>query len=249
MRISRTREVPGVNAVTGPSAVKRDESGKTSESREIHDTASVMGIPESELTPKVRDAIMTLMAEVDNLRKQLAGAVSRLGDMERLADEDSLAPVYNRRAFVRELSRVMSYTERYGTPATLLFFDANNFKAINDTHGHAAGDQALLTIAQVLLDHVRDSDIVGRIGGDEFAVILSNADEQAGHEKGDNLVQVVRDLDFQWNGEAVPLDIAVGVYGLRAGEDAGTALAEVDKAMYANKTAPKENDTADDGVD
>jgi diguanylate cyclase (GGDEF)-like protein len=245
MRISRTRPVTGIDAVSNAPTVKRDESGQASESRNIQDTASVMGIPEAELTPKVREAIMTLMAEVDSLRKQLASAVSRLGEVERLADEDTLAPVYNRRAFVRELSRVMSYTERYGTPATLLFFDANNFKAINDTHGHAAGDQALMAIAQVLLDHVRDSDIVGRIGGDEFAVILSNADEAAGREKGENLVQIVRELEIHWEGKPIDLDVAVGVYGLRPGEDAGTALAQVDKAMYANKTAPKDGGSAE----
>jgi diguanylate cyclase (GGDEF)-like protein len=245
MRINRTGSVTGVNPVSGTSSVKRDDPSRTSESRNIQDTASVMGIPEAELTPKVREAVMTLMAEVDNLRKQLSSAVSRLSEVERLADEDTLAPVYNRRAFVRELSRVMSYSERYGTPATLLFFDANNFKAINDTYGHAAGDQALMAIAQVLVDHVRDSDIVGRIGGDEFAVILSNADEAAGREKGDNLVQIVRDLEIHWEGRRIDLDVAVGVYGLRPGEDPGTALAQVDKAMYANKTAPKGGETAE----
>jgi diguanylate cyclase (GGDEF)-like protein len=245
MRINRTGSVTGVNAVSGTPSVKRDDPNRTSESRNIQDTASVMGIPEAELTPKVREAIMTLMAEVDSLRKQLSNAVSRLSEVERLADEDTLAPVYNRRAFVRELSRVMSYSERYGTPATLLFFDANNFKAINDNFGHAAGDQALMAIAQVLIDHVRDSDIVGRIGGDEFAVILSNADEAAGREKGESLVQLVRNLEIHWEGKPIDLDVAVGVYGLRPGEDPGTALAQVDKAMYANKTAPKGGESAE----
>lgn len=245
MRINRTGSVTGVNAVSGTSSVKRDDPNRTSESRNIQDTASVMGIPEAELTPKVREAVMTLMAEVDSLRKQLSNAVSRLSEVERLADEDTLAPVYNRRAFVRELSRVMSYSERYGTPATLLFFDANNFKAVNDTFGHAAGDQALMAIAQVLVDHVRDSDIVGRIGGDEFAVILSNADEAAGREKGESLVHIVRDLEIHWEGKPIDLDVAVGVYGLRPGEDPGTALAQVDKAMYANKTAPKGGESAE----
>lgn len=245
MRISRNRPVTGVESIGKTPAVKRDETGRASDSRDIQDTASVMGIPEAELTPRVREAVMTLMAEVDNLRKQLTSAVTRLNEVERLADEDTLAPVFNRRAFVRELSRVMSYNERYGTPATLLFFDANNFKAINDTHGHAAGDQALMAIAQVLVDHVRDSDIVGRIGGDEFAIILSNADETAGREKGEGLVKIVRDLDFHWDGKPIPLDVAVGVYGLRPGEDPGTALAQVDKAMYANKSAPKDEESAE----
>jgi diguanylate cyclase (GGDEF)-like protein len=195
-----------------------------------------MGIPEAELTPKVRDAIMTLMAEVDRLRKELNSTMSRLVDLERLADEDPLAPVANRRAFVRELSRVMSYTERYGSPASLLFFDANEFKEINDTHGHAAGDEALRHIAKTLVENTRESDVVGRIGGDEFGVILSQADEKAAHEKAETLVQALRSTPAKWEDHEIPVDVAYGVYTLKPGEDAGDALAKVDKAMYANKS-------------
>ncbi|MDP6344948.1 MAG: GGDEF domain-containing protein, partial [Alphaproteobacteria bacterium] len=166
MKIGETR--PAGN-ITG-SRRERDAAAKYARSSDLgapapSDSASVMGIPEPELTPKVRQAIMTLMQEVDNLRNDLERANSRLVHLERLADQDTLVPIPNRRAFVRELSRVISYSQRYDTPASLIYFDLNNFKQINDDHGHAAGDAALLHVADTLLENLRESDAVGRLGG------------------------------------------------------------------------------------
>ena len=86
-------------------------------------TATVMGIPEVELTPRVRDAIMRLMGEVDQLRTELNRTRNRLAELERLADRDTLTPLYNRRAFVRELSRSMAHVERYNRPSCLIYFE------------------------------------------------------------------------------------------------------------------------------
>ncbi len=97
--------------------------------------------------------------------------------MEKTADQDQLLPLLNRRAFVRELTRYIAFTGRYNTPASLIYFDLNHFKQINDTHGHAGGDAALEHFAETLLSHVRDSDCVGRLGGDEFGVLLTHADQ------------------------------------------------------------------------
>ena len=91
-----------------------------------------MGIPEAEFTPKVRAAIMALMEEVDRLRRELQQTPARIAYLEQLADEDSLPPIANRRAFVRELSRMMSFAERYDTPASVIYFDVNDLKVIND---------------------------------------------------------------------------------------------------------------------
>ena len=139
--------------------------------------ASVLGIPEAEFTPRVRDAIMSLMGEVDTLRRELTRPAHRLEEAEKTADQDQLLPLLNRRAFVRELTRYIAFTGRYNTPASLIYFDLNHMKQINDTHGHAAGDAVLEHFADVLLAHVRDSDSVGRLGGDEFGVLLSHADQ------------------------------------------------------------------------
>jgi diguanylate cyclase (GGDEF)-like protein len=89
------------------------------------------------------------------------------------------------------------------------------------------------------VENTRESDVVGRIGGDEFGVILSQADEKAAYEKAETLVQALRGIPAQWEGHEIPVDVAYGVYTLSPGEDAGDALAKVDKAMYANKADGK----------
>ncbi len=237
MKISETRPVSEVAAVRGRAAKTGEGTKAASSPRAIADSASVMGIPENELTPKVREAIMTLMAEVDHLRRELEGTKSRLAQVERLADEDPLYPILNRRAFVRDLSRVLSYSERYDTPASLLYFDVNDFKRINDTYGHPAGDEALKHVARTFVENVRDSDSVGRLGGDEFGIILAHADRAAALEKAQSLAEIIRTTPFGWQGKEVSLNVAYGVYTFRPGEDAGAALAAADKAMYANKGA------------
>ena len=83
-----------------------------------------------------------------------------------------MLPLLNRRAFVRELTRYISFAGRYNTPASLIYFDLNHLKKTNDTLGHAAGDAVLAHFTEVLTAHVRDSDSVGRLGGDEFGVLL-----------------------------------------------------------------------------
>jgi diguanylate cyclase (GGDEF)-like protein len=185
-----------------PPSVRRVEESRTakveaapaqaSPPREISDSMTIMGIPEVELTPRVRQALMTLMEEVQNLRRDLQRTSDRLTEVERLADQDSLTPTANRRAFVRELSRAMSQAERYGTPASVVYFDIDSFKGINDTHGHAAGDAALMHVVDIVMRHIRDTDVVGRLGGDEFGVILSHADEATTMEKAEALVSDIR---------------------------------------------------------
>jgi diguanylate cyclase (GGDEF)-like protein len=207
--------------------------------RPAADTASVLGIPDQELTPKVRDAIMRLMAEVDALRRDLERSRERIAFLERLADQDALAPIANRRAFVRELSRVMAFSERYNAPASIIYFDVNGLKPINDTWGHPAGDAALMHVADVLVENVRESDIVGRLGGDEFGVILSQADEATASEKARALVATIESKPLDWNGEAIPIHVSYGVYTFRGGDSAGEALAAADRAMYAHKQARK----------
>ena len=199
------------------------------------DVTSVMGIPEAEFTPRVRQAMMALMAEVDALRRELQLTQARLKNVEQLADQDTLAPVANRRAFVRELSRMMSFAERYGTPSAVVYFDVNGLKQINDSLGHSAGDAALTRVAELLSANIRDSDTVGRLGGDEFGVILSHADQAAANEKGASLAKVIEDTPFEWQTKQVRLSVSWGSHAFTTGGDPGHALDAADREMYARK--------------
>ena len=137
--------------------------------------------PKSPRAPS-RSSFMRLAAEVEALAAQLKFSRERIADLEARVDIDSLTDVLNRRGFERELKRSLAYVKRYGTSAALIYVDLDGFKPVNDRHGHAAGDAVLKAVAAALLRHVRASDVVARIGGDEFAVLLWNVDDAAADE-------------------------------------------------------------------
>lgn len=230
------------NRLKGPGAVARREGAAAPASgpaapRVVTDATTILGIPEHEISPKVKAAIMRLMEEVDHLRRELEQSRARISYLENLADQDTLLPIANRRAFVRELTRMMAFAERYGAPASLLYFDINSMKDVNDTHGHGGGDAALKHVADVLVKNTRSSDVVGRLGGDEFAVILANTDQPTANEKATLLAAAIEETPFEWHGHQIRLGVSVGAYTFRGGENAGEALDAADKAMYARKQA------------
>ena len=236
MKVDRPGSVGGARAVGAAAYARQTQAVAAAEApAAVSATASVLGIPESEFTPRVRDAIMTLMGEVDELRRELQRTRDRLEEVEKTADQDHLLPLLNRRAFVRELTRYIAFTGRYGTPATLIYFDLNGFKIVNDTYGHAAGDEVLNHFARTLLRHVRDSDIVGRLGGDEFGVLLTHANQEQGLNKADQLAANLRDSPTLWNGKSIPTGFSYGAFELKSGDTADLAMARADEAMYAHK--------------
>jgi diguanylate cyclase (GGDEF)-like protein len=226
----RTGRSVRTGAVEGSGAV--DQTG---------DVTSIMGVPEAELTPKVRQAIATLMAEVQNLRDEIDRLKKRADHLEQLADQDSLTPILNRRAFIRELSRSTAFAERYGSSGSVLYFDVNGMKEINDSLGHAAGDVALKHVADVLLKNLRASDVVGRLGGDEFGVILAQTGEEAAESKAKELAEAIAGAVLTYEEKDFQIGIAYGVYTVSAGDEVEKALDAADRAMYAQKLGERED--------
>jgi len=236
MKVDRVNTLRGTRAVGAAAYARQAEAAEASDGP-VPDPnkASVLGIPENEFTPRVRDAIMTLMGEVDSLRRELQQTRKRLAEVEKTADQDQLLPLLNRRAFVRELTRYISASGRYGTPASLVYFDLDGFKLVNDTHGHAGGDAVLAHFAQILLNNVRTSDIVGRLGGDEFGVLLTHANQVQAHRKADQLAGALNASPTTFEGRTIPASFSYGAFELKPGEDAAVAMARADEAMYAHK--------------
>jgi diguanylate cyclase (GGDEF)-like protein len=199
------------------------------------DPVLLSGVPEAELTPRVRQAMMSLLAEIDQLRRNLADARGRIEFLERLADEDPLIPVANRRAFLREVSRMIGFGQRYGMPASIVYIDVDHLKTINDSYGHAAGDAALVQIGRTLVEQVRNTDVVARLGGDEFGVLLVQTDRTLAEAKAAQLAEVVRERPLSWQGRSLSLNIAYGVHCFAGNDNAGDALEAADQAMYARK--------------
>ncbi|MHA1599367.1 MAG: GGDEF domain-containing protein [Alphaproteobacteria bacterium] len=228
---------PGVTAPTeqSPAPERLSKTAGAGATVPTSDQATVAGIPQAELTPQVSAAIGMLMAEVQKLREELAQSRKRIDFLETLADQDTLAPVLNRRAFVRELTRMIAYAERYDATGSVVYFDVDDMKQVNDQLGHAAGDAVLTRVAETLVRESRASDVVGRLGGDEYAVILSQADAQIAAAKAASLAQAVAAESIDWQGKQLNVTLSYGVHTFAGGEQVEQALDAADRAMYARK--------------
>lgn len=211
----------------------REDGGQAREG--FRDEVVLHGVPQSELTPKAQEALTALMGENQHLRRELDSARRRVAELEELADHDSLTPVYNRRALLRELSRLVAHSGRYGTPLSIIYLDVDGLKEINDAYGHKAGDLALMTVAEALNAGTRASDIVGRLGGDEFGVLLPHADEATARETAARLASQIARAGVEIEGRRLGLSISYGVHTLQEGETAEDLLSTADMRMYRNK--------------
>jgi len=172
---------------------------------------------------------------IRRLKTQLARAQARIEELQASADTDFLLDILNRRGFERELHRSIAYIKRYHASGALIVLDVDRFKPINDAFGHAAGDHVLRTIVATLLSQVRASDVVGRFGGDELAVLLWNLSETDARAKAAALEQAIDRLTFVFRGREVTAGASAGVAILGPHAEAGRALEEADSAMYVRK--------------
>ncbi len=203
------------------------------------DSTAFLGLSDVEMTPAVRAAVQTLFTEIDDLRGEVGRLKAKLAETEGLADRDSLTPLLNRRALVRELGRIRTFAQRYGSPASLVYFDMDDLKGVNDRFGHAAGDAAIRAVAERLLANVRESDIVGRMGGDEFAVILVQADQATAESKAAQLARAIEKEPLQFGDWSAPLHVSWGVCQISQDAAPEALVAEADAAMYGRKRERK----------
>jgi len=165
-------------------------------------------------------------------------------ELERLSQSDPLTGLFNRRRFDEELTRQLSYTRRYGSGGALLVLDLDRFKRINDEFGHAAGDEALRAVAEVLRRNLRRSDTIGhdgavaaRFGGDEFAVLLPEVDAAAARGVAARIVEALTARELTFDGQSVRLAVSVGIalYDENGTPPAEDLLLAADRAMYEVK--------------
>ena len=185
--------------------------------------------------PRLPVAPVNAKSTIRKLRSQLAQALARIDELEAHADTDFLLDIPNRRGFERELHRSIAYIKRYHANGALIVLDVDRLKPINDTFGHGAGDQVLKAIAAELVRQVRSSDVIGRLGGDEFGLLLWNLSETDAHAKAASLEAAVDRLTFIFRGRTVTTGASAGVAVLDAHAEAGRALEQADSLMYVRK--------------
>ncbi|HEY2767453.1 MAG TPA: diguanylate cyclase [Solirubrobacteraceae bacterium] len=161
--------------------------------------------------------------------------------LRHLAEHDSLTGLRNRRLLERELAIQVSRCQRYDETAAFLALDLDGFKQVNDTYGHRVGDELLKVLANELSRRLRGSDLIARVGGDEFAVLLPGTDRQAARSVAANLRDMVVDCSVQADGHRIAVDVSIGVAAIdRQTPSAEAVLIEADRAMYAAKgTLPR----------
>lgn len=187
--------------------------------------------PASRRAPAADDS----KATIRDLRRKLNAALLRVSELEAAADTDFLLDIPNRRGFERELARAIAYMKRYRASGALIVLDVDRLKPINDSFGHAAGDEVLKAIVASLTRQVRASDVVGRLGGDEFALLLWNLSETDAKAKAVALEEAIDELSFVFRGQHVTAGASAGVALLGPQADAGRALEQADAAMYLRK--------------
>lgn len=176
-----------------------------------------------------RDALQRLELQQQVMQAQQV-------ELERLARTDPLTELLNRRSFFAEAERELEWVRRTGQPAAMIMFDLDRFKVVNDTWGHAAGDAALFALAELLRAERRANDVIGRLGGEEFALVVRGADLTAGRRAAERLRAAIGALEVLHDGATIPVTASFGVAELCAtDEQPDAAVQRADAAMFLAK--------------
>ena len=156
--------------------------------------------------------------------------------LNRSASRDGLTGLLNHKTFLNRFAKEIDRSSRFGEQLGLIFFDIDKFKSVNDTYGHLYGDYVLEEVSQIISKNVRSIDIVGRYGGEEFAVLLVNTDINACKPLAEKIVKKIAKKTYLKDGIAVNLTISAGMSGFPThSENIESLIAKADKAMYATK--------------
>lgn len=199
-----------------------------------------VGLALNALPPEIQSGVAALGAEVLRLREDVARLQLAVKTAEELADFDPLCPVFNRRAFERELAREIALCDRHQTELALLYLDLDGFKQINDTYGHSIGDQVLIAISTLLRQAIRKSDVIGRLGGDEFAIILPRSARENALRKAKQLQNLIVERQLNPIGPEVGVGVSFGassgVACWSAGQTPNMLIDAADEAMFKRKS-------------
>ncbi|WP_084396737.1 GGDEF domain-containing protein [Henriciella aquimarina] len=166
----------------------------------------------------------------------VARVVTDFYELRRLAVSDGLTGLLTRRAFEEEAERLAQLCTRHRHPLNMICLDVDHFKSINDTYGHAAGDKVLRAVSETCRSHLRQSDVFGRMGGEEFAILLPQTDEDGAILVAEKLRVAIGAMRFEFGGKTVRVTASFGVASQKDRQyDVATLLGRADAAMYQAK--------------
>jgi diguanylate cyclase (GGDEF)-like protein len=196
-----------------------------------------------ELLQQIENAVRNVLL-VDRLKdvgQELARTNSELslamGQLNKLVTFDQLTGAYSRHHFMEELERQSALNARHGTPVSLIMLDLDHFKQINDRYGHSVGDRALREAVLIIQAELRDGDMLGRIGGEEFLVLLPMTDRASANILAERLRESLEAVRLIEDTQTIRIPASFGVAELGKGEDASLWIKRADEALYQAKAA------------
>ena len=179
--------------------------------------------------------LRTALIAVRAAEREIARQKSRINKLESLSVTDETTGLLNRRGFQREIARALSGARRRNKKGVLVVCDLDGFKAINDTYGHAAGDEVLMQISELLNEHVRKTDAIARLGGDEFAILMVDASTEKAAERAMQLSQIINSYVVNFQGQSIPVNASFGLTTIDPSVSASDLYKAADMAMYDHK--------------
>lgn len=198
------------------------------------DVASLLGMPLGAIPLPVQDKVAELVDEVEHLRAELNQAQHHVHWLEELSDHHPLLPVLHRRAFLRELSRVVEQSERAGLSGTLVLLHVGGVELLRSVHGLEAGDAALTHLANRLKAELRQTDLLGYLDSGDFALALTLAEDEPAEDKARKLAASLSSQPFEWQGQSFHFTLLAGQAHFRPGDTAQSLLLAADKSRRGN---------------
>lgn len=240
--LSITENVESITEKTVESMEKGDEAYK-----EIIDTVSSSKQDITKEIIKELEKMLhineTLKNELESARVELKKQRKTIESIKELSNRDQLTGLYTRRYMENVFNDALYNFRRYSRIFSVVMIDLNNFKEINDTYGHPAGDVVLQRISQILLKETRKTDVPVRYGGDEFIIILPDTPVEGAKSFAEKILKKIKSLRFEKNGERFYCTASAGVTQVKDNDVIDSILARVDEALYETKNKGKDGVT------
>jgi len=189
----------------------------------------------TDLTQDARETIDDMLVFAASAKRQLVRKDRRIRSLEEMALTDELTGLANRRAFQKSLTKVLAASKRHGEGGVIAYIDMDGFKTVNDSFGHQAGDMLLRHVSALLIDQVRETDLVARVGGDEFAMVLVRAEPEAGAARARDISDTLNASQVYFKGNPIPVQASVGIEVYEPNASVDELMARADARMYQSK--------------
>ena len=193
------------------------------------------GQPSTDL--EINTTLQFALLAMEEAEKRIKRQEIRIKHLESLSVTDELTQLLNRRGFLQQFQYSLSISRRSNTGGSLMILDLDKFKQINDTYGHSAGDDVLQNVGFSISKVVRESDIVGRIGGDEFSILMPGASPVTVMKRISQIHSAISDIKFPWNYKNITIRGSIGRYDYQAQENEQEILNLADTNMYGQKVS------------